>query len=186
MSDRPIPARATNATGRSTSQPANAKDRDRNRPPPGEPFIWITREMLESHAWRAASLNARTVFDRIAIEHMSHAGGQNGALPVTYDDFMRAGIRRGSIAEAIAEAVALGFVDVAQPGQKGWGPFKGRAARFRLTQLPTATGDPATPRWRRFKSQPEALAAVAIARARVAAERPNKPAKRKQKTEAKI
>lgn len=110
------------------------------------------------------SLNARLVVDRVAIEHMAHAGTQNGALPVTFDDFERFGIRRGSISAAILEAAAIGFVDVAEQGTRGWGAFKGRATRFRLAWLPTAAGDPETTRWRRFTSLKDAQRAAAHAR----------------------
>ncbi|WP_157861942.1 hypothetical protein [Methylobacterium sp. Leaf361] len=163
MTGAQIFARKVDATGRSTSQPASSKDRKRNRPPEG-PWVWFTSEMMESPAWRAMSLNARLVVDRITVEHMAHAGTQNGALPVTFDDFERFGIRRGSIAAAIQEAAAIGFVDIAEQGTRGWGAFKGRATRFRLAWLPTAAGDPETTRWRRFTNLKEAQRIASQAR----------------------
>lgn len=163
MTGAPIFARKVDATGRSTSQPASSKDRKRNHPPSG-PWVWFTSEMMESPAWRAMSLNARLVVDRIAVEHMAHAGTQNGALPVTFDDFERFGIRRGSISAAILEATVVGFVDVAEQGTRGWGGFKGRATRYRLAWLPTAAGDPETARWRRFSSLKEAQRIASQAR----------------------
>ena len=87
---------------------------------------------------------------------MAHAGTQNGALPVTYDDFEHFGIRRGSIASAIAEADAIGLAQVTKPGERGWGGFKGRATLFRIAWLPTATGEPPCTKWRRFESLEEA------------------------------
>ena len=45
----------------------------RNHPPAGEPWVWLTRELLESDAWRGASINARRVVERLIIEHMQHA-----------------------------------------------------------------------------------------------------------------
>lgn len=91
--------------------------------PKGQAFVWLTRDIIESPAWRAMSQNARLVIDRVCLEHMAHGGGQNGFLPVTYDDFENAGIRRGSIRRAIAEALALGFVEMTQKGTRGWGEF---------------------------------------------------------------
>jgi hypothetical protein len=44
-------------------------------------------EMLESPAYRALSLSARRVLDRIEIELAHHGGRDNGGLPVTYHDF---------------------------------------------------------------------------------------------------
>ena len=52
-------------------------------------------EMLESPAYRALSLSARRVLERIEIELAQHGGQDNGGLPVTYDDFERYGIRIG-------------------------------------------------------------------------------------------
>jgi hypothetical protein len=78
-----------------------------NRPPLDMPFVWLTREMLESEAWRAMTLPARFVLERLMIEHMSHAGTMNGELPCIYDDFQRFGVSRKSISAAIRVAVAL-------------------------------------------------------------------------------
>ena len=71
------------------------------------PFVWLTREMLESEAWRAMPLPARRIVERLMIEHMSHAGTMNGELPCTYDDFQRFGVSRKNISAAIRVAVAL-------------------------------------------------------------------------------
>ena len=60
--------------------------------------------MLESEAWRALSLNAHKVIDRVKIEHMHHGGTENGNLIVTHADFQAYGVRRQSIAAAIREA----------------------------------------------------------------------------------
>jgi len=76
-------------------------------------------EMLESYAFRALSLSARRVLDRVEIE-MAHQGGtENGKLPVTYDDFENYGIHRQAIAPAIREAVALGFLEITRAGRAG-------------------------------------------------------------------
>ena len=59
--------RKHDATGRS----AGAKS-DRfafNRPPADEPWIWLSRSMLESPAWTAMPLAARKVVERIELEH---------------------------------------------------------------------------------------------------------------------
>ena len=66
------------------------------------PWIWLTREMLESDAWRSLSRQARLVIDRVMIEHMLHAGTENGNLAVTYADFVAFGCRRGALAAAIS------------------------------------------------------------------------------------
>jgi hypothetical protein len=37
--------------------------RKRNRPP--GPFVWLTKELLESEAWITAPINTRRVVDRL-------------------------------------------------------------------------------------------------------------------------
>ena len=75
--------------------------------------------MLRSPAWRALSLSARRMLDRLEIEMADHGGTDNGKLPTTYDDFHRYGIYRHAIGPAIREAVALGFLKVTEPGRAG-------------------------------------------------------------------
>jgi hypothetical protein len=94
--------------------------------------------MLRSPAWRALSLSARRMLDRIEIEHASHGGAENGKLPVTYDDFHLYGMHRHAIAPAIRECVALGFLEVTDPGRGGNAEFR-KPNLFRLTYLNTNT-----------------------------------------------
>jgi hypothetical protein len=89
-------------------------------------------DMLSSPAWRALSLSAHRVIDRISIELMHHGGADNGRLPVTYDDFEKYGIHRHSIAPAIREAAALGFVEITKEGRAGNAEWR-RPHLFRLT-----------------------------------------------------
>src|SRR5262249_11706505 len=95
-------------------------------------FIAHRVEMIVSDAWGALSLPARRILDRLEIEHASHGGVENGNLPCTYDDFSRAGVRRQSVARAIRELEALGFVKVTQRGRKAAGEFY-LPSRYRLT-----------------------------------------------------
>jgi len=88
----------------------------RNRPT--GPFVWITREMLESEAWCSLSLAARRVIDRVMIEHMLHAGTENGNLIVTYRDFRKCGIRGSSIKPAISEAGERGLLITIAKGRR--------------------------------------------------------------------
>src|SRR5829696_1304072 len=57
-------------------------------------FIAHSLELRTSPAWRALPDNARRVLDRLELEHMQHAGGRNGTLICTFDDFAKNGIRR--------------------------------------------------------------------------------------------
>jgi hypothetical protein len=119
----------------------------RSRPPAGEPWIWFTRELLESDAWRLLPCAAKTVVFRVAIEHMHHAGTENGALKVTYADFERYGIRRKSLKDAIEQAVAHGFVTITQPGRRSSGPNRW-PAHYALTWLSLKDGSAPSNRWK--------------------------------------
>ena len=154
-------------TGRSSGQFASSKFRKANRPPIGEPFVWFTKRMLESPAYRVLSGGAEKVIARIAIEHMAHGGGLNGALPVTHNNFADYGIRRASILAFLSEAAVLGFVDRTQKGQRRYGNFEGAPALYRLTWLPTHDGKPATDDWELFESISDARRAVAAMRTEI-------------------
>jgi hypothetical protein len=72
--------------------------------------------MLESPAYRVLSLAAHRVLSRIEIEFLHHGGKDNGKLPVTYEQFVEYGMDRASIALAIRETEALGFIEVTERG----------------------------------------------------------------------
>jgi hypothetical protein len=130
-----------------------------NCPPEGEPFFWLTKTMLESPAWRALTSPAKRIVERVALEHMNHAGTQNGDLPITYTDFERVGIDRNSIHNAIEVAVALGWIDVVERGQKGFGIAR-RPSIYSLTWLPRADGSAPTNRWKAIKTDQQAADVV--------------------------
>ena len=75
--------------------------------------------MLESPAYRALSWSGHMVISRIEIELSHHGGNDNGRLPVTTDDFVAYGMHRTSVAPAIREAEALGFIRVTVHGHGG-------------------------------------------------------------------
>jgi hypothetical protein len=158
-------------TGRSTGQFADSRFRAMNRPPSDRGWIWLCRDILESYAWRAQSASGRLIVERIGLEHIGHGGTMNGRLPVTYAQFAAQGIGNSTIRPAIAEVVALGLVQVVDPGHRAWGEFQGRSATYRLTWLPTCDGEPATDLWRRFSSLAEAREAAAAARKAIDDER---------------
>jgi len=133
-------------SGQATN-PSLRRFKNKNRPPPGEPWIWFTREMLESDSWSAMPLYARRVVERVVLEHMSHGGAENGGLPVTYDQFEEFGVRRATIKVAITIAVELGWIDVVQPGLRGHGSAR-RPTVYGLTWLPRADWTPPSNRWR--------------------------------------
>jgi hypothetical protein len=121
---------------------------------------WVAHriDMIQSPAWRALSLSARRVLDRIEIEHAAHGGAENGRLPVTYDDFVRYGIHRHAVAPAIREAVALGFLKIRESGRAGNADFR-RPNIFELTYLPTQIA--ATDDWAKIAEEVAEVIAVA-------------------------
>ena len=125
-------------------------------------FAAHTIEMIESPAWSVLSLSARRVLDRIEIEHAHHGGNDNGRLPVTYDDFECYGIHRHSIAAAIRETEALGFVEITERGRAGNAEFRS-PHKFRLTYFRVGRAPP-TNEWQRIKTVEEAQALAKAAR----------------------
>jgi hypothetical protein len=121
-------------------------------------------DMLESPAYRVLGLSARRVIDRIAIELMHHGGMDNGRLPVTFDDFEQYGIHRHSIAAAIREAAALGFIDVTREGRAGNAEWR-RPHLFRLTFARSDSDrNDGTHDWQKIESEKDALRFAKLAR----------------------
>jgi hypothetical protein len=146
--------RLYNVKGRGHS-PKISLLRERNKVPTDEPFVWFTLEMLNSPAWRAMPSCAQQVVMRVAVEHMQHAGTENGKLPVTHRDFERYGTRRNSVAYAVAVAVDLGWIDVVEQGHRGV-PGERRATRYALTWVDRWDGSPRSNRWKGIKTDEDA------------------------------
>jgi hypothetical protein len=120
--------------------------------------------MLESPAFRVLWLREHRFLYRLEIEHLRHAGRENGQLIVTYDDFVRWGIRRNDITATQRALEALGFIEVTARGQGG--PLK-RPNRYRLTYenvVGNRTYAEATHEWQLIKTLEEAEARAAEAR----------------------
>src|SRR5271166_857729 len=110
-------------------------------------------EMLESPAYRVLSQAAHRALSRIEIELAHHGGNDNGKLPVTFDDFVKYGVARKTIGPAIAELVALGFIEITFKGRKALGASYRRPNLFLLTTRPELEGvGSGRCGWRRFKS----------------------------------
>ena len=131
-------------------------------------------EMLRSPAYQVLSLAAHKVLARIEIELANHGGTRqaNGRLPVTFDHFEEYGLHRRSIAPAIREVEALGFVEVTQRGCGGNANFK-QPSMYRLTYRP-AEGAPSdgSHEWRRITD---------LSTAAALAEQARNPTRQKQK-----
>jgi hypothetical protein len=112
------------------------------------PYVSHRSEMYKSPAWRSIrSLVARQILDRLEIEHMRHAGKNNGALICTYDQFVAHGIRRMSIAPAIQLLKAAGVLLVTRQGRRVAGYHI--PTMYALTYLPIGNAEP-TDEWRNY------------------------------------
>ena len=123
-------------------------------------------EMLESAAYRVLSKSAHMVLARIEIELAHHGGNDNGRLPVTTENFVEYGMHRTSVAPAIREAEALGFIRITERGHGGNAEYRS-PNRFFLTYahaLDSKTSPP-TNEWRRIKTLEEANQIADSARA---------------------
>lgn len=113
-------------------------------------------EMLESPAYRVMSLAGHRVVSRIEIELAHHGGNDNDHLPVPTEDFIAYGMDRSSVAPALREAEALGFLRI----KRG----RGGNAEHRTPSLFGLTfayhrgsrRNPPTDDWRRIKTIEEA------------------------------
>ncbi len=139
----------------------------------GEQYVARRVSMLRSPAYCVLSLSARRVLDRIEIEHMAHGGVENGKLPVTYEHFAEYGVHRHCIAAALRECIALGFIEITEPGQAGNAEFR-RPALYRLTYLFTNRANP-TDEWRRIQTDEDALTTAKAARNALAKKQKSTP-----------
>jgi hypothetical protein len=158
------------ATGRSTGR----RRRQRHTKIAGQ-FAPRLIEMLESPAFRVLSGPAHRILARLEIEHGHHGGCENGRLPVTFQNFVDYGMDRHSIAPAIRECVALGFVEITQQGRAGNREFR-QPNLFRLTYVFTKDAAP-TDEWRKIQTKEGAHRLAAAARK--ASAPPNPPRARR-------
>ena len=89
------------ATGRSSGR-LSGRESALRKAPKGEPWVWMTRELLTSDAWKGLSVNGRRLIDFLLIEHMNHAGLANGTLRATYEQLIDYGLTHSEIARADA------------------------------------------------------------------------------------
>lgn len=141
---------------------------------------WVAHpvEMRRSPAWRFLPDTARRVLDVLEVAHMEHGAADNGNLAVPYDDFAKQGIRRGSVALALRQCEALGFLEKQTFGYAhGNGP-KRLPNRYFLTYL-NGRGNSRLPTdaWERIKTDDDARAALARAKQPEAAPRSTKRAR---------
>lgn len=115
------------------SKPVSGDFRKVSAPPEGEPWVWLTRDLLASPAWRARSQHCGRLIDFLLIEHLNHAGRENGNLAAPYAQLVEFGLGRRFISGAIREGEALGLIEVKRGGKKNL--VADHISRYRLTFL---------------------------------------------------
>jgi len=107
----------------------------------GERWTWLTRELLASDAWRSLGVNEFKLIVFLLIQHMKHAGKQNGKLLAPYRLLEEFGVCRRRLAATIRNLEALGLIDCFRGGMRV-------ATNYALTWLPMHDGTPPSNRWR--------------------------------------
>jgi hypothetical protein len=129
-------------------------------------FLRLPRSLLDSPVIRTLNLYEFRALFRVFLEHQRHAGDQKNGLPVTANDFERAGVRRAYISPTTRVLEALGLLKCARRTH-GTGP--GRPPNLYLIPFlgTTPRAKDATHDYKRFKTVAEAeRAAEAIRRPR--------------------
>jgi hypothetical protein len=135
-------------------------------------------EMLECPAYRVLTVSAHRALARIEIEFAHHRGNENGRLPVTFEHFQEYGMDRHTIAPALRELVALGFIAITERGCAGNASFR-RPNLYRLTyKACDGVLSDGTHEWRRIKTIEEARKVATAARNTIRENRVGRDAKR--------
>lgn len=122
--------------------------RKHTRPPEDQGgWMAITRELLESAAYRSLSVNARKALDRLIIEHIGHGRVMNGRLIVTHDQFIEYGTTGEYVADAIDELQYKGLLK-SKKGRAGNGTA--HPTIYTLTFDGSHDGIAATNEWKKF------------------------------------
>lgn len=116
----------------------------KRKPPIGQPWVWLTRELVQSDAWRTMSGKARKVIDFLLLEDMGKGGKHNGKLKAPFRQLIKYGIGSHHVADAIRECEERGLIDVQRGGMR-------IATTYALTWFPLHDGTPASDRWRAYK-----------------------------------
>ena len=137
------------ATGRSSGK-LTGRALKAQQPPKGKPWVWHTQELLASPAWKAQRINGRRLIDFLEIEHMAHAGLENGNLLAPYDQLVKHGLTRRFICETIDRAEFCGLIRVNHGGR--W-VGTNQPSIYRLTFLFNSDRHAPTDEWKRVSKK---------------------------------
>jgi hypothetical protein len=111
---------------------------------------WLTRDFMESTAFRSLSPNASRALFRILIEHVSHGALHNGKLIVRHPQFIEHGVTGEYVADALDELEFKGVIRINR-GRGGAG--MSHPNLYRLTFTGDFEGAPATNEWQRCTAE---------------------------------
>ena len=117
----------------------------RDKVPPGEQFVWLTRKLLESDAWRSQTIHTYRLIHFLLLEHLRHGGQENGRLKAPYRQLYAFGIGARFAVQAIAHAEGLGLIVCNKAGMR-------TVTTFRLTWYRDRDGQPATNEWQQYRN----------------------------------
>ena len=121
--------------------------RKHTKPPEDEGgWQWLTRDLLESVAFRTLSTNANRTLFRLVVENIAHGSLHNGKLIVTHPQFIEYGVTGEYVADAIDELEFKGLIRVRR-GRAGAGTSHPNI--YRLTWLGDHEGARPTNEWKR-------------------------------------
>lgn len=145
-------------------------------------YVGHTLQMRTSPAWRGLPDNARRIVFELEERHMKAGLTQNGALTCTYDEFVKAGIRRSSVRLAIEQAVALGFVEIVRRGYSARTDVRVPSV-YRLTHVRSLGKDVKEPtdEWMAFKTDREVQGALRQVLAMLDEEREARSARKRKR-----
>lgn len=105
------------------------------RPDHGGNFYMVPRRVIESVAWRCASLRARAI---LQVFQFCHNGHNNGEITLSIKQIGKAlGDQcHGPNAKAVAELIELGFLECTSDAMHG----QSKARSYRVTFIPTGKG----------------------------------------------
>lgn len=149
-------------TGRSSGKLDHAEHKLLG-PPAGTAWTWVTAELIASPAWRGLSINARRILDFLLVEHVKHAGRENGRLRAPYAQLVAWGCARDKIASAIAQLEEHGLICVEQRGGIFGIDTKRTPSLYRLTWIGCVNPKrAATDEWKRWRPPQQAVQPVRV------------------------
>jgi hypothetical protein len=114
-------------------------------------WIPLRLRLRMSPAWVHRPIPVARVLDRLEIEHMQHAGKENGELCVSFDQFVEAGVSRKIVRAAEEAAEALGLLVVMRSDEIARNIRQPN--KYRLTYVPEKNRRAPTDEWQDVTSE---------------------------------